>query len=157
MGQKLKMASSTKSAKIPNKKGGLTNEQIVQGFQDMRQQQRQFAGKISELEMEKKEYDLVLETLKEVEGSRKCFRLVGGVLVERTVAEVMPALEKNHENIGNVVKSLAGLLENKGKEINEYREKHNIRVRGEDENDKPKDKENKSAASTGVLVAKDSS
>lgn len=44
----------------------------------------------------------------------------------------------------------------KGKEINEYREKYNIKVRGEE--DKPGDqqgKDNKSS-SQGVLVAKDS-
>lgn len=42
---------------------------------------------------------LVIETLKEVDPSRKCFRLVGGVLVERTVKEVLPALENNKEQV----------------------------------------------------------
>jgi hypothetical protein len=28
-----------------------------------------------------------------LDGSRKCYRLVGGVLVERTVADVLPALK----------------------------------------------------------------
>lgn len=42
---------------------------------------------------------LVIETLKEVDHSRKCFRLVGGVLVERTVKEVLPALENNKEQV----------------------------------------------------------
>ena len=44
-------------------------------------------------------YRLVIETLEEVEASRKCFRMVGGVLVERTVAEVLPALQKNVESV----------------------------------------------------------
>ena len=43
---------------------------------------------------------LVIETLKDVDASRKCFRLVGGVLVERTVKEVLPALESNKEQVG---------------------------------------------------------
>ena len=42
---------------------------------------------------------LVIDTLKEVDPSRKCFRLVGGVLVERTVKEVLPALETNKEQV----------------------------------------------------------
>ena len=42
---------------------------------------------------------LVIEALKEVDGDRKCFRLVGGVLVERTVKEVLPALQMNHEQV----------------------------------------------------------
>lgn len=34
-----------------------------------------------------------------MDASRKCFRLVGGVLVERTVKEVLPALESNKEQV----------------------------------------------------------
>ena len=42
---------------------------------------------------------LVVDVLKGVEGGRRCFRLVGGVLVERTVKEVLPALERNNEQV----------------------------------------------------------
>ena len=42
---------------------------------------------------------LVIDALKEVDGDRKCFRLVGGVLVERTVKEVLPALQSNYEQV----------------------------------------------------------
>jgi hypothetical protein len=41
----------------------------------------------------------VIETLKEVDKDRKCFRMVGGVLVERTVNEVLPALEQNKDQV----------------------------------------------------------
>ena len=34
-----------------------------------------------------------------MEGDRKCFRMVGGVLVERTVKEVLPALETNFNGV----------------------------------------------------------
>ena len=43
---------------------------------------------------------LVVDVLKGVEGERRCFRLVGGVLVERTVKEVLPALQYNNEQVG---------------------------------------------------------
>lgn len=42
---------------------------------------------------------LVIDTLKEVDEARKCYRMVGGVLVERTVKEVLPALESNKEQV----------------------------------------------------------
>jgi len=37
--------------------------------------------------------------MKTLDPQRKCFRLIGGVLVERTVEQVLPALEKNHDNV----------------------------------------------------------
>lgn len=40
----------------------------------------------------------LLETLKE-EPTRKCFRLIGGVLVERTVKDVVPALQTNNDGV----------------------------------------------------------
>ena len=45
------------------------------------------------------EHELVLKTLEPVEATRTCFRLIGGVLVERTVAEVRPAVAANAENL----------------------------------------------------------
>ena len=45
---------------------------------------------------------LVVDVLKGVEGERRCFRLVGGVLVERTVKEVLPALQYNNEQVGGL-------------------------------------------------------
>jgi len=44
-------------------------------------------------------FRLVIDTLKPLDPQRKCFRLVGGILVERTVTEVLPTLEKNHESV----------------------------------------------------------
>jgi prefoldin subunit 2 len=48
-------------------------------------------------------FRLVIDTLKEVEKERKCFRMIGGVLVERTVAEVLPALEQNKDQVTNLI------------------------------------------------------
>ena len=42
---------------------------------------------------------LVIETLEGVEKDRKCYRMVGGVLVERKVADVEPALVSNKEKV----------------------------------------------------------
>ena len=44
-------------------------------------------------------YRMVIETLTGVDPSRKCFRMIGGVLVERTVREVLPALTTNRDQV----------------------------------------------------------
>ncbi|XP_053331092.1 prefoldin subunit 2 [Spea bombifrons] len=132
-------------------------EQVVAGFNRLRQEQRGLASKAAELEMELNEHTLVIDTLKDVDQSRKCYRMVGGVLVERTVKEVLPALENNKEQINKIIETLSTQLQAKGRELNEYREKHNIRLMGEDESKQPpKDNGDGSGAkpsSAGVLVS----
>lgn len=49
---------------------------------------------------------LVLETLEPLPQDRKCFRLVNGVLVERTVKDVVPALKTNSEGLKKVLDEL---------------------------------------------------
>ena len=39
----------------------------------------------------------VIEEVKDFDGSRKCWRLIGGTLIEKTVGEVVPALKANIE------------------------------------------------------------
>ncbi|RMB93946.1 hypothetical protein DUI87_29682 [Hirundo rustica rustica] len=82
--------------------------------------------------------------------------MVGGVLVERTVKEVLPALESNREQLGEprhpkssetpgktpqgtpnpiskLIEALAQQLQAKGRELSEFRERHNIRLVGEED------------------------
>ena len=43
---------------------------------------------------------LVIDALKEINDEKRgCYRLIGGVLVGRTVGEILPCLEKNVENV----------------------------------------------------------
>jgi len=44
---------------------------------------------------------LVIQTLKPLNSDRKCFRLIHGVLVERTIKDVLPAVENNLEGVRN--------------------------------------------------------
>ncbi|KAM9114544.1 prefoldin subunit 2 isoform 2-T2 [Pangshura tecta] len=131
--------------------------EVVAGFNRLRQEQRGLASKAAELELELNEHSLVIDTLRDVDPTRKCYRMVGGVLVERTVKEVLPALESNKEQINKIIETLTQQLQAKGQELNEFREKHNIRVMGEDDQ-KPPPKESADGAgaktsSAGVLVS----
>ncbi|XP_049872628.1 prefoldin subunit 2 [Pectinophora gossypiella] len=138
-------------AKPAPKAGKKTNEEIFAGFQNLRAEQRQLANKISELEMDLNEHKIVIETLKGVDTSRKCFRMIGGVLVERTVAEVLPELESNRERLPAALEALHKQLSEKGQEINEYIETHDIRVQRGDR--APSEAPEQPAAKSNVLVA----
>eukprot|EP00062_Callorhinchus_milii_P026751 gi/632989230/ref/XP_007883537.1/ PREDICTED: prefoldin subunit 2-like [Callorhinchus milii] len=127
-------------------------EPVVSAFQRLRAEQRGLAAKASELEMELTEHRLVIDTLKEVEPTRKCYRMVGGVLVERTVKEVLPALEINKEQLAKLIDSFATQMVSKGKELNEFRAKHNIRLVNEEKMSRESEGAGKSG-SAGVLVS----
>merc|ERR1711974_482119 len=98
-----------------------------------RQEQRSIATKTNELQQDLNEHNIVIETLNGVDGDRKCFRMVGGVLVERTVKEVVPALVNNRDKMGKLIGSLEKQLTEKGEEINGYMEKHQIQVKNQEE------------------------
>lgn len=61
-----------------------------------------FAPPADDMHVEHCPRRLVLDTLQEVqkkEPERKCFRLVGGILVERTVDDILPQVENTLENV----------------------------------------------------------
>jgi len=92
------MSTSKAKAKVQP----LSDQEIQQTYSRFQNDLQTLAGKIGELEQEAEEHTLVLSTLDEALGEepdRKCFRLIGGVLVERTVKDVVPALQTNRDGI----------------------------------------------------------
>ncbi|KIM91214.1 hypothetical protein PILCRDRAFT_811724 [Piloderma croceum F 1598] len=91
---------------------------------------RNLAQKIGELESEADEHGLVLNTLEEAlaeEPNRKCFRLIGGVLVERTVKDVVPALQMNREGIRKVISNLAEQYKSKEEDFDTFKQDYGVR------------------------------
>ncbi|KAH9833713.1 Prefoldin beta-like protein [Rhodofomes roseus] len=121
--------SATKS-KSKSKPAPPSTQEIQQNYNRLQNELQTLAGKIGELEQEAEEHALVLSTLDEAlaEGpDRKCFRLVGGVLVERTVQDVVPALQTNKDGILKVVSSLAEQYKSKEEELESFKREYNIR------------------------------
>ncbi|KEF54857.1 prefoldin subunit 2 [Exophiala aquamarina CBS 119918] len=86
------------------------------------------AQKVGEIEQEIEEHKLVTETLQPLPEDRKCFRLVNGVLVERTVKDVLPALKTNSDGLKQVLEELLKQYKGKEDEMNKWKKKHNIQV-----------------------------
>lgn len=128
------------------------NEQAVANmYASMRSELNQIYSKITELEMEVSEHSLVINAIKPLDPSRRCYRMIGGVLVERTIKEVLPAVERNKQGIEEVIARLNEALEKKKKEISEFESKYKIRIRKTD-NDVKDDSSKKEGSAQGVLV-----
>ncbi|KAJ8447607.1 hypothetical protein Cgig2_031661 [Carnegiea gigantea] len=128
------------------------NEQAVANmYASMRSELNQIYSKITELEMEVSEHSLVINAIKPLDPSRRCYRMIGGVLVERTIKEVLPAVERNKQGIEEVIARLNEALEKKKKEISEFESKYKIRIKKTD-NDVKDDSSKKEGSAQGVLV-----
>jgi prefoldin subunit 2 len=65
-------------------------QQIVQDYNNMRSKIQDMTAKINELDTERNEHALVIRALEPLDGNKRCYRSIGGVLVERKVSEVLP-------------------------------------------------------------------
>lgn len=111
----------------------LDENQVIARYKELQSECQSYASKISELEQELGEHRLVEETLKPLDEKRRAFRLVGGVLVERTVGEVLPTVVTNRENLEKVVDKVRSTLEEKQKELVAWKIKYNIKTAEEAE------------------------
>lgn len=70
-----------------------------------------------EIDDERKENELVLESISQLEDTRKCWRLVNGVLMEKTKVEVVPEMRVVINNLNAVTKQISDTLIAVKKEI----------------------------------------
>jgi hypothetical protein len=64
---------------------------------------------------------LVTETLQPLPKDRKCFRLINGVLVERTIEDVLPALNTNSDGLKQVLDELVKQYKGKQDEMDKWK------------------------------------
>jgi len=67
--------------------------------------------KLVELEDEKRENELVIESISKLEDTRKCWRLVNGVLIEKTKVEVVPEMRVVINNLSAVANQITTSLQ----------------------------------------------
>ncbi|MCJ1477533.1 hypothetical protein MMC13_006205 [Lambiella insularis] len=89
---------------------------------------QQLAQKIGDVEQETEEHKLVLETLNPLPLDRKCFRMVNGVLLERTVEDVIPALNTNSDGLKKVLDELLKQYKKQQVDMEKWKKKNNIQV-----------------------------
>ncbi|KAK6918347.1 Prefoldin beta-like [Dillenia turbinata] len=128
------------------------NEQMIANmYASMRSEINQIYSKITELEMEVSEHSLVMGAIQPLDPSRRCYRMIGGVLVERTIKEILPAVQRNKEGLEEVISRLNEALEKKKTEVAEFEAKYKVRIRKAD-NDVKDEGDRKEGSAQGVLV-----
>lgn len=66
--------------------------------------------KLMEIEDEKRENELVIESISKLEDTRKCWRLINGVLMEKTKVDVIPEMRTVINNLNAVTKQITDTL-----------------------------------------------
>lgn len=122
-------------------------EQQQQRYYQLRQEYGGVLGKITEFESEKREHLIVLENLRKVEPTRRCWRLVGDSLVERQVVEVIPALEEQCGNMDQIMEVLFKKLKETELELRQLEQLLGVKTDLKQNEQQPQQK------STGVLVS----
>lgn len=149
------LTTDTMPPKATTQPAKLSPQEVPAVFQRYRTELQNLAQKIGELESELEEHScvdqdlsaspaslktyrradrvfrLVLSTLQPLTKSdpeRICYRLIGGVLVERSVVDVVPALETNHSGIQEVLQSLVKSYKAKEEDFSKFQKDHGIQV-----------------------------
>ena len=90
-------------------------------YQQTKNDYKHIIKTITNLEDIKKENLVVLQQVTTLEPDRRCFRLIGGVLCERTIEEAIKCINENLENrINPSLKSLKEKMDMKEKNLIEF-------------------------------------
>jgi len=114
---------STPSSSTAKKQQDLQNQ-----YSTYKSTLQQLAQKVGDVEQEAEEHKLVLESLELVDPGRKCFRLVNGVLVERCVGDVVPAVRTNAEGLKSVLEGLVKEYKRKQEEMERWKVRNNVQI-----------------------------
>ncbi|KAL7484667.1 hypothetical protein ACHAW6_014099 [Cyclotella cf. meneghiniana] len=109
----------------------LTEQEILNTYRQMQAEMQSLIQQLTKFEMERNEHALVEETLQPLDPDRRAFRLVGGVLVERTVREVLPTVKEHRANLDALVQNLKENLDSKQKGAAAWKAKYNIKTQEE--------------------------
>lgn len=104
------------------------SQQLQKEYDNYKTALQQLSLKVSELESESDEHRIVLESLKPLDGDRRCMRMIGSVLVDQTVKDVIPVLQQTREGLNKAIVTLRGDAAKTQKELDAWKEKNHVKV-----------------------------
>ncbi|CAI4059975.1 tubulin-binding prefolding complex subunit GIM4 SKDI_05G0670 [Saccharomyces kudriavzevii IFO 1802] len=97
-------------------------------YNEYKQILEELQAKIIELGHDKDEHDVVLKTLKNAEPVRKCYRMIGGALVESDVQTSLPVLETKKENLEGTISQMKETLIKTAQDFEKWKKDNKIQV-----------------------------
>ena len=76
-----------------------TSKEIVEQYQKINSEYQTLFTKMLEINEEKREHELIIENIKDLNPERRAWRLIGGILVEKTIGEINPELANNLQSV----------------------------------------------------------
>eukprot|EP01012_Entosiphon_sulcatum_P032241 TRINITY_DN4101_c0_g1_i1.p1 TRINITY_DN4101_c0_g1~~TRINITY_DN4101_c0_g1_i1.p1 ORF type:complete len:114 (-),score=21.20 TRINITY_DN4101_c0_g1_i1:102-419(-) len=96
------------------------SEDVIAGYNKLRSDHSQLLERHRSVQAEIEEHRLVLLALAELPPQRKCYRSVGGTLVERSVSEVRPAVERSSAQLQQTSAAISQTLPLAEEALHEY-------------------------------------
>ncbi|CAL9729015.1 prefoldin subunit 2 [Monosporozyma unispora] len=97
-------------------------------YNEYKQTLESLQTKIIELGHDKDEHDIVIKTLEKTENGRKCYRMVGGALVESNVETTKPILETKRKNLDDTINKMKEELVKVATEFEKWKKDNKIQV-----------------------------
>eukprot|EP00298_Acanthocystis_sp_HF-20_P021183 c27377_g1_i1.p1 GENE.c27377_g1_i1~~c27377_g1_i1.p1 ORF type:complete len:151 (-),score=71.21 c27377_g1_i1:41-460(-) len=130
----------------------LTKDEVSRKYQVLKTESNQLMKQVRDLQAQRSEHKLVVDALTLLPAERRAFRMVGGILVERTVAEILPAVTSNLEKIEETAGKVMERLKAKEAEVVNFQTKYRIRMSAEDLPTAQQAQKEEGSKSTGVLA-----
>lgn len=97
-------------------------------YNEFKQTLEEMQGKIIELGHDKDEHEIVLQTLSNSEPSRKCYRMVGGALVESNVETTVPILKTKKDRLAETISAMKTELVKTAEQFEKWKKDNKIQV-----------------------------
>ena len=130
----------------------LTDQEIISLYNKAKRQYTAFFQKTIEFEDELSGINLVLKTLSKLNDNRRCFRKIGGVLVEKDLTSVKKDLEVEVSNFRAALDAMYKTMDQQEAIMIDYEKKYPeiLRPTAKKAEEKKEDGEKKSSG--GVLI-----
>lgn len=107
-------------------------QEVTNHYNKLKNEYTEIFKRYIELEEERRENNLVLANLEPLKGERKCWKVVGGVLVEHNLEETKGSLKSTISMLESTLKALDDEMAKRQKEVLEMELKYGLNPKKQD-------------------------